>query len=102
MVTSSTNPRLTHLVHLNTSTQTKQPQLDPPDLQRPRQRLVEHHQVVHLILARPELFQHPDILHRSVDGIHGNGELDLPRQEETELRELERVWSRRFGVEAFE
>lgn len=66
-------------MHLNPTPKPEQPQLDPAHFQAPGQGFVQDHEVVHLVLPRPELFQHPDVLHRTVDGVDGAGELDLPR-----------------------
>lgn len=68
---------LTDPMHLQSTTQSKQPQLQPPNLNTPRHRLVQNAQILHLVFARPKLFQNPDILERSIDGVDGNTKLEL-------------------------
>lgn len=85
----SRHGQLTHLVRRHRPTQTEQPQPHASNVQNPRRSLINHAQVMHLILARPKLLHHPHILNEPPDRKDRDGEGDGASEEEGELGERE-------------
>jgi len=71
----------------NCTSQAKQSQFQPSDLEQPARVLINHIKVEYLVLSRPELFQYSDILNQSPDGKDGYWEGDSSGEEVGELRE---------------
>jgi hypothetical protein len=71
----------------NCTSQAKQSQFQPSDLEQPARVLIDHIQVEYLVFSCPELFQYSNILDQSPDGEYGYWEGDSSREEVWELRE---------------
>lgn len=79
----------TQLVRRDRSSQTEQPQLQPANIHHSGRDLIEHMQVLHLVLARSELLQDPHVLDQTPDREDRDGEGDRASEEVGELRERE-------------
>lgn len=75
------------LVHDHGTTQTQKTELHTTKLEEHGPSLVDDVQVVDLVLARPELLQHPDILAGSPNRIHRDVKLDVAGEQEGEFGE---------------
>ena len=74
-----------HFVGDERAAEAEEPQPDAADVEAACRRLVEHMEVLDIVLASTELLEHDDVLARAPDGVDRHLELDLARQEEGEL-----------------
>src|SRR5258706_15315 len=74
------------------SASTLKSQLDTFNVDASRRRFVQNVQILDVVLARSELLEDGNVFAGTIDGVHRNVELDLPREE---LREFRKQWGLR-------
>lgn len=89
MLATSTRDRLTELVHRDRSSQSEEPELDSGRLDQGRRRLIDHSQIVDLILSCPELLDDADVLDQTPHSEDWDRESDRAGKEMRELGKRE-------------
>jgi hypothetical protein len=67
-------------MHGDCASQAKQSQLQSTHLNQPTRSLVNHIQILDIVLSSPKLLHHPNILNQTPDGEYWNWESDCPSE----------------------
>lgn len=74
---------------MNIEPNPKQPNTHLPTINQLGTPLIQNLQILRVILPILKTINHARIIHPPIEGIHGRGELDLPRDEGGDLGEFE-------------